>query len=133
METKIVFIDTSVLIDYYRKKDKSKSFFFKLTQSYSIFMVSAITEYEIYVGNASVVQENFWDELFKRITVLPFDSETDKVAVKIYHELKVKNKLIDIPDILIAATAIKNKLTFATLNTKHFNRIDLLKKSIIEH
>ena len=132
METKIIFIDTSVLIDYYRKKDKSKTFFFKLTQTYSIFMVSAITEYEIYVGNVSAEQEKFWDKLFNRITVLPFDSETDKVAVKIYHELKIKNKLIDIPDILIAATAIKNKLTFATLNTKHFDRIDLLKKSFIE-
>ncbi len=133
METKIIFVDTSVLIDYYRKKDKSKTFFFKLTQSYTIFMVSAITEYEIYIGNVSTDQLNFWNEFFKRITVLPFDSETDKIAVKIYQELKKKNKLIDIPDILIAATALKNKLAFATLNRKHFDRIDILKKTIIEH
>ncbi|MBI5218112.1 MAG: type II toxin-antitoxin system VapC family toxin [Bacteroidia bacterium] len=125
-------IDTSVLIDYYRKNDKSKSLFYKLTKTYSLFMVSVITEYEIYIGNTTVEQEKFWNDFFKRVTVLPYDTETNKIAVKIYNELKLKNKLIDIPDILIAATAIKNKLGFATLNRKHFDRIDSLKMTIIE-
>lgn len=129
MEAKVVMVDTSVLIDFYRKKDKSKTLFYKLTQAYSLFMVSAITEYEIYIGNASAEQENFWNEFFRHITVLPFDSETDKIAVTIYHELKKKSKLIDIPDILIAATAVKNKFAFATLNRKHFERIDALKNA----
>jgi len=132
METKIICIDTSVLIDYYRKKDKSKSLFYKLTKTYSGFAVSAITEYEIYIGNSTAEQQKFWNELFKLITVLPFDSETGKVAVIIYNELKAKSNLIDIPDILIAATALKNKLKFATLNRKHFDRIEGLKKDIIE-
>ena len=127
-----MFIDTTVLIDYYRKKDKTKTVFYKLTQSYSLFMVSAITEYEIYIGNASAEQENFWNDFFQDITVLPFDSETDKIAVKIFHELKKKNKLIDIPDILIAATAVKSKFEFSTLNRKHFERIDALKNVIVD-
>jgi len=113
METKVICIDTSVLIDYYRKKDKSKSLFFKLTKTYFLLTVSAITEYEIYIGSATIEQQKFWDDLFKLITVLPFDSETAKDAVKIYCKLKAQNNLIDIPDIMIAATAIKNKLKFA--------------------
>ena len=44
MENSIVCLDTSVLIDYYRKKDKSKSLFFKLTEKYSVFAVFTVTE-----------------------------------------------------------------------------------------
>ena len=40
--------------------------------------------------------------------------------------------MIDIPDILIAATAIKNKLKFASLNRKHFERIEGFEKEMIE-
>jgi len=38
--------------------------------------------------------------------------------------LKAKNKLIDAPDILIAGTAMRNNLPLATLNRKHFERIN---------
>lgn len=131
MERKVVCIDTSVIIDYYRKKNKSKTLFFELTKTYSIFVVSAITEYEIFIGNLNTEQEKFWTDFFERIIVLPLDSETVKFAVEIYRQLKSKNKLIDIPDILIAASAIKNNVSFATLNKKHFERIELLKELLI--
>ena len=126
MENAIICLDTSVLIDYYRKKDKSKSLFFKLTKKYSIFAVSAVTEYELYLGN-SQEQNVFWDSFFSRITVLSFDTKTVKQSVSIYKQLKQQNKLIDIPDIMIAGAALQNKMSLATLNRKHFERIDGLK------
>lgn len=76
METTIVCLDTSILIDFYRKKDKQKSAFFQLT---------------------------------------------------ITKQLKASNKLIEVPDIFIAATACAHKLPLATLNLKHFERIEDLK------
>ncbi|MEY4904182.1 MAG: hypothetical protein RLZZ292_1997 [Bacteroidota bacterium] len=65
-------------------------------------------------------------DFFKKIVLLPFDSETNKEAVKIYKALKAKSKLIEIPDILIAATAVKNNIKLATINKKHFERIENL-------
>ncbi|MDX2247190.1 MAG: type II toxin-antitoxin system VapC family toxin [Bacteroidia bacterium] len=62
-------------------------------------------------------------KFFSQISVLPFDSETDAFAVKIFKQLKTRNKLIDIPDILIAATAVKNNMKLATINRKHFDRV----------
>ena len=62
MEKQIICLDTSVLIDYFRRVNKSKSFF--------------------------------------------------------------KNKLIDKPDLMIAGTAMANKLKLAILNLKHFERVD---------
>jgi predicted nucleic acid-binding protein len=123
MENKIICLDTSVLIDYYRKKDKSKTLFYKLTEQYSVFAVSAVTEYELYVGNSDE-QNDFWNKFFMKIIVLPFDTESVKKSVAIYKQLKLKSKLIEVPDILIAGTVIKNNLTLATLNQKHFERIE---------
>jgi predicted nucleic acid-binding protein len=126
MENAIVCLDTSVLIDYYRKKDKSTTLFYKLTEQYTVFAVSAITEYELYIGN-SEEQNEFWNNFFLKITILPFDTESVKQSIAIYKQLKIKNKLIDIPDIMIAGTVLKNGLPFATLNRKHFERIGELK------
>ena len=44
-------LDTSVLIKYYRKTDKSRSFLYELSQTYSNFMASVVTEFEIYIGS----------------------------------------------------------------------------------
>jgi len=126
MENTIVCLDTSVLIDYYRKIDKSKSLFYLLTTQYKFFAVSAVTEYELYLGN-SPEQNIFWNDFFSQIVVLPFDTKVVKQAVTIYKQLKQQNKLIDIPDIMIAGTALQNNMPLATLNKKHFERINDLK------
>ena len=126
MENTLICLDTSILIDYYRKKDKSKSMLFKLTKRYALFAVSAITEYELFIGNTDA-QNSFWEFFFSQITVLPFDTKAAKNAVEIYKQLKIENKLIDIPDILIAGTVISNNYPFATLNRKHFDRINGLR------
>jgi len=43
-----------------------------------------------------------------------------------YRELKLKRKQIEIADLFIAATAVAHNFPFATLNRKHFDRIDRL-------
>ena len=60
MERKIILLDTSILIEYFRKTNKSKSLLFKLSEqkAYS-FAVSAITQFEIYTGSNKTQQE-FW-------------------------------------------------------------------------
>ena len=126
MENTLICLDTSVLIDYYRKKDKTKSLFFKLTERYSLFAVSAITEYELYLGN-SEEQNIFWNKFFSQITVLPFDTIAARNAANIFKQLKGKNKLIDVPDIMIAGTTMRFNLPLATLNRKHFERINDVK------
>lgn len=123
METSIICLDTSILIDYYRKKDKKKSAFFQLTNRYRLFSVSIVTEYEILVGSKPE-QENFWNGFFDKVTILPFSKAVSDKAVSITKQLKASNKLIEVPDIFIAATAIAYNLPLATLNLKHFQRIE---------
>jgi tRNA(fMet)-specific endonuclease VapC len=124
MENKVVLLDTSILIEYYRKKDKSKSTLFNLSNTYPEFAVSAVTHFEIYKGT-STDKLNFWNSFFSTISILPFTAEISAEAVNIDAGLKKKRKQIAIADLFIAATAFHN-LPLATLNKKHFERIDKL-------
>ena len=123
MEKQVICLDTSVLIDYFRKVNKSKSFFYELTNEYDLFAVSAITEYEIYSGR-NAEQDIYWNDFFNKIVSLPYNSEANRVTTKIERELRRKNKTIDKPDLMIAGTALSNNLKLATLNLKHFELID---------
>ena len=121
----MILIDTSVLIEYFRKQKKEETFLFQLIKNDDELCISAITKYEIIVGN-SPKQEAFWENVLVSLKVLEFgDREADKTAL-IYKELKKKNKLIGFADIAIAATAFTNQMQLATLNIKHFRRIDKL-------
>ena len=126
----LICLDSSVLIDFFRKKDKTKSFFFELTKTYSLFAVSIITEYEILVGS-NLETNSFWEDFFEKVTVLPFGKLENREAITIFKQLKYDNKLIEIPDILIGATAKANELKLATLNKKHFERIKNLELILI--
>ena len=125
MENKVICLDTSILIDYFRKTNKQNAFLTDLIDRYDQFAVSVITEFEIYSG-ATEQQIEFWDHFFQQIEILPLDSNAIQQASLLFKQLKAQNKLIDMPDLFIAATAITNDLTLATLNVKHFNRIEQL-------
>lgn len=121
----MIQLDTSILIDYLRKTKKANTFFVELADRYEFFSVSVVTKFEIYIG-CTDIQKPFWDAIFENISVLPLDNGCIERAVKIQQELKKISKQIDFPDLLIAATALHNGLPLATLNTKHFSRIDNL-------
>lgn len=119
----MICLDSSVLIEYYRKKGKTKSFIFELPQKYDRFAVSTITEYEIYIGS-NFVQDKFWDEFFQNVMTLPYTSEVNKQAIIIDRKLKKISKQIDTHDLMIAASSMTRGLKLATMNTKHFDRIE---------
>ncbi len=125
MAHKVILADTSILIDLFRKSDKANSKFVQLALEGYEFQISAITEYEVYSG-ATIAQLPFWDDLLQKVEVLPFDKNVVKHAVLINRQLKQKRKQIDLADLFIAATAVANNLSLATLNRKHFERVDAI-------
>jgi tRNA(fMet)-specific endonuclease VapC len=125
MADKLILVDTSILIDYYRKTNKANSIWFTLVKQEYEFAISAVTKYEIYSG-ATPSQLTFRDSILQQITILPFDENTVDIAVRINEDLKRKRKQIGIADLFISATALLYDLPFATLNKKHFDRIDKL-------
>lgn len=126
MADKLILVDTSILIDYYRKTDKEKTIWISLVRKGYSFAASAVTKFEIYSG-ATNNQLEFWHKIFQIILVLPFDEASATSAVSINNALKKRRSKIDIADLFIAATAVSNSLPIATLNRKHFERVDKLK------
>ncbi|QXU42616.1 type II toxin-antitoxin system VapC family toxin [Pedobacter sp. D749] len=126
MADQIIMVDTSILIDYFRKKDKSKTRLFDLSQKSENLCISSITEFEIYTG-AKGEQADFWKAMLSGFIVFPFDSDAALMAVEVQNKLKRHRKSIDKADLFIAATAIAHDLYFDTLNYKHFENIEDLK------
>ena len=91
MADKLILVDTSILIDFYRKTDKANSVWIALVRQGYEFAISAITKYEIYSG-ATTSQLAFWDSVLQKITIIPFDENTVDIAVGINNELKRKRK-----------------------------------------
>jgi tRNA(fMet)-specific endonuclease VapC len=81
MADKIVLVDTSILIDLFRKTDKANSRLLMLVKREYTYCISAITEYEIYTG-ATAQQYDFWLSLLGKIQVLPFDQHVVKQQLR---------------------------------------------------
>ncbi|MCF8358609.1 MAG: type II toxin-antitoxin system VapC family toxin [Prolixibacteraceae bacterium] len=122
----MILLDSSVLIELFRKKDKKKTLFYNVSKEYENLCISSITYYEIGIGNRKSHFE-YWKELSAHLTVIPFDKACSGSAIKVYIELLENNKMIDLADILIGATALTYDTPIATLNVKHFERIKGLK------
>ena len=125
MEVTVV-VDSCVFIEYFRSKNKESTLLSKLNQQRRILYVSAVAKYEVLSG-AGDETLNEWRQIFENVTVLMFDDSIVMTARGICRQLKQDNKLIDLGDILIAATAIANDLPLATFNRKHFERIQDLR------
>jgi len=122
----MLLVDTSVLIEYFRKQKKEETFFYELSGRYEKIGMSTITRYEIMVGN-SPKQELFWQKLLVSLEAVSFDEAVADEAATIQKELRKDNKIIGFADIAIAATARFYEFEIATLNEKDFSRIKNLK------
>jgi PIN domain nuclease of toxin-antitoxin system len=60
MADQLILLDTSILIDYYRKSDKSNSVWIALIGQEYEFAVSAISKYEIPTSRGSPSTHEYW-------------------------------------------------------------------------
>jgi len=118
-------VDSTILIDYFRKTDKEISRLVAHFRNYDRLYISSVTEFEV-VNGATQTHLEFWNVMLARFTVLDFDSKAARQAADIVAQLKTRRKTIDKPDLFIAATAVVHGLTIDTLNIKHFIHIDRL-------
>lgn len=123
MADKGLMVDSSILIDYFRKSDKSKSRLVDHFRQYQTLYISSVTEFEV-VNGATEAHLKFWDGMLSRFIVLGFDSKAAREAAAIVAQLKRKRKSMDKPDLFIAATAMVHGLALDTLNKKHFEPVE---------
>ena len=119
---KKVILDTSVVIDFVRRKDKENTLLFNLPKNGYKLHISILTHTELYSGKRvwnSIEAEQDLEKLFYGMHILPLETEISKKAGKIREQNNTT-----IIDAIIAATAINHRLSLATLNLKDFEDIE---------
>ena len=123
-ETKsIVCLESLVLIDFIRKQNKRKSFFFQLGNTGVGFAVPVMVHYKIYSASLPVLQQ-FWDNIFSDFFILNHHVAINYTGIRSKNILKKKRKSISLPDLIIAATALHYDHPLVTLDTKDFIHIN---------
>ncbi len=117
-----ILADTSLLIDFFRKKNKSVIPYFALQRQFDM-TISTITVVEFKISALQEAQHQEYNLFLQTLSVLPFTDSCAEEAIIIYQQLKRRNARIGLADTLIAATAIAEGISLATLNTEHFARI----------
>ena len=125
MDLPRILIDTSIVIEHLRKQNRRKSILYRIVDDYAL-CTSTIVEFELYSGATDGNKQRDIEEILKWCALLPFTSDVAIVAGSMYRDLRAANRLLEIRDIFIAATALAHSLPLMTLNTGHFDRIDRL-------
>ena len=121
-----VVVDSSLLIEYFRAKDKSTTRLARLIRDGLRMALSVVVLFEILAG-ADADQRDFWKGFLRGAVRLPFDERIAEIAADLFRQLRQKSVNVGSCDVFIAATAIANGLPVATLNRKHFESIEGLK------
>jgi tRNA(fMet)-specific endonuclease VapC len=89
---------------------------------------SAVNIAEIYFGvfrreGREDLLRCYEEEIFPRLTILPFDLESARIFGRIKSDLERRGLSRFEPDLQIAAIALAHKLTLVTGNVKHYSGI----------
>jgi len=124
---KRILVDTSIIIDFFRSKDKAKSLFYQVfSKSKHQAVITLITVTELWAGK-SMRQKAAIEvakELIGNCEILFPDLEIAQETGRILRETDYQ---VSFQDAQIAALAKKNKLPVLTLNLKDFKKIKRLK------
>ncbi len=123
-----MLLDSTFLVDLLRKIDlKAIQKATELDVQLAVKAVSSVSVLELWRGALrSVRQEQEKQkiqELLQSVVVYPFDEAVAKKAAEIEAFLAAQGELIDLEDIMIAATALISNETLLTRNDKHFKRV----------
>jgi predicted nucleic acid-binding protein len=120
-----ILIDTDIVIEYLRNRDKSLTALIKLMQEHDLFL-SSISEFELYLGAKTARHQKDLDLIFSEVDVIPFDFGCGRIAARIWKDIQSRHQHLEIKDIFIASIAISNGLWLHTFNKKHFQGIENL-------
>lgn len=118
---KKVLLDTSVIIDFLRRKDKDKTLLFTLAQQKIHLYISIITHTELYAGKSVWEKKKAKEELevlFSGMKILSLEPNISQKA----GEIKAKHN-VNLLDAIVASTAIISGIDLVTLNVKDFEKV----------
>lgn len=112
-------LDTTAIIDFLRNKGSVAEMLERFSLEGGILGICAVNVIEVYAGmkdGERAATESFLDSL----KFYDSDRNVAGIAGELKRNYRKKGVTMSTPDVLIAATAIKNNLVLVTNNSKHF-------------
>lgn len=120
-----LILDASVVIDFLRRKDKLNSLYMQAAYEEFDFVMSGVTVAEVFSGASAQKggkQNQEWETILSGIEIRGVDIETARVTGKIRNTYR-----LSLGDAFVAALALEENLTLATLDSGDFRRVKGLK------
>jgi len=128
---KKIFADSNYIIDYLRGRTYAKELLEKIKIRQFEAYLSVVTLFELYMGALlSTNKDNKFEDIEKLLNwfyVVDINKEIMLTAAKIHVDLRKRGLMVEIQDVLIAASAISLNMPLLTNNKKHFQNIEGLK------
>lgn len=122
---KKILLDTSVLIDFLRRKDREKSLLVEIARLGYSPAISLTTHTELFSGKSVWQKKRAKKELEVLLSGLEIILVNEQVSL-MAGKLRARYQ-IGLIDAIIAACAIEQKLPLLTLNVKDFKKIKGIK------
>jgi predicted nucleic acid-binding protein len=116
-------IETTILVDYFRKKQNAIDYLESIEKRGYMLLVPQIVAAELFYGCRNITEEIELEQfLSTRITVVKLADDIMKMAGALKRQYG-KAYECGLIDMLIAATALIENVPLVTLNRKHFQMI----------
>jgi len=124
-------VDTDVIINYLRGKDKSKGFLMKIIDGEVVGFFSVITEAELLSGARDTKDEASIYDVLDVMKAIEVGRDIAITAGKLRRKYYAAYNT-ELPDAIIAATTKERRLILATANEKHFRMFEEIEKEYVK-
>lgn len=120
-----IVVDSSILIDYLRGGRKWEEFVVNLEEETELILPTIVI-FELFSGESTKNPQRKQDMLdyIGKFQKIDLSEDIARRAGELFRDIKIK---MQVPDYLIAASALEINAEVLTLNTKHFQQIPNLK------
>ena len=119
----MILLDTNILIEVLKNNEEIVKLLNGMQEE---FAISSITQMELYYGAFNKAEIRKLEKFFANFEIIYLNEEIARVATDLIKRY-AKSHNLDIPDSLIAASAIVHNCTLFTLNKRDFWYIDNIK------
>ena len=121
MAKDLIIIDSCVLIKAFRKNGEANN---DLKEIINHTAYSVITQLELLIGANTILKKEAINKIFESYYGIPLSPEISSKAIQLMKFYVSGQRIISVPDCLIAATSIITGFPLLTYNKKDFDFID---------
>jgi len=126
MDTAKVCVDTDIVIDYLRGRNKNEGILPELIAKHNVY-ISPVSIYELYYGGYYSGKVTPVDDVLAMITPFDWTAEDARKAAQIHAALSKSGETLTIKDVFSAGLCLSRTVPLVTRNVSHFNKVRGLK------